>query len=261
MKATVKLTVTAKGTVNYNSNDSNILEINSSGVITGKKAGVAIISITASGNENYKSSSTEVTVTVDHVYNEVIVRDATCMEEGEKTAICSVCGIKQEGSTKAIPKLNHVWNTDYTIDKEASCTEKGEKSLHCSVCDEIKEDSVQSIPETGHQNTELRNKKEATCTAEGYTGDTYCKDCGAKLQTGKAIAKKAHTWDAGKITQEATCVKTGIKTYTCTVCKTTKTEEVPATGTHKNTELLQCERGNVHGRGVYRRYVLQRLWK
>lgn len=236
-KATVKLTVKAKGTVNYNSNDSNILEINSSGVITGKKAGVAIISITASGNENYKSSSTEVTVTVDHVYNEVIVRDATCMEEGEKTAICSVCGIKQEGSTKAIPKLNHVWNTDYTIDKEASCTEKGEKSLHCSVCDEIKEDSVQSIPETGHQNTELRNKKEATCTAEGYTGDTYCKDCGAKLQTGKAIAKKAHTWDAGKITQEATCVKTGIKTYTCTVCKTTKTEEVPATGTHKNTEL------------------------
>ena len=236
-KATVKLTVTAKGTVNYNSNDSNILEINSSGVITGKKAGVAIISITASGNENYKSSSMEVTVTVDHVYNEVIVRDATCMEEGEKTAICSVCGIKQEGSTKAIPKLNHVWNTDYTIDKEASCTEKGEKSLHCSVCDEIKEDSVQSIPETGHQNTELRNKKEATCTAEGYTGDTYCKDCGAKLQTGKAIAKKAHTWDAGKITQEATCVKTGIKTYTCTVCKTTKTEEVPATGTHKNTEL------------------------
>lgn len=236
-KATVKLTVTAKGTVNYNSNDSNILEINSSGVITGKKAGVAIISITASGNENYKSSSTEVTVTVDHVYNEVIVRDATCMEEGEKTAICSVCGIKQEGSTKAIPKLNHVWNTDYTIDKEASCTEKGEKSLHCSVCDEIKEDSVQSIPETGHQNTELRNKKEATCTAEGYTGDTYCKDCGVKLQTGKTIAKKAHTWDAGKITQEATCEKTGIKTYTCTVCKTTKTEEIPATGNHKNTEL------------------------
>ena len=88
-----------------------------------------------------------------------------------------------------------------------------------------------------HKNTELRNKKEATCTAEGYTGDTYCKDCGAKLQTGKAIAKKAHTWNAGKITQEATCAKTGIKTYTCTVCKTTKTEEVPATGVHKNTEL------------------------
>ena len=236
-KATAKLTVTAKGTVNYNSNDSNILEINNSGVITGKKAGVAIISIIASGNENYKSSSTEMTITVEHVYNEVIVRDATCMEEGEKTAICSVCGIKQEGSTKAIPKLNHVWNTDYTIDKEASCTEKGEKSLHCSVCDEIKEDSVQSIPETGHRNTELRNKKEATCTAEGYTGDTYCKDCGTKLQTGKAIAKKSHTWDAGKITQEATCAKTGIKTYTCTVCKTTKTENVPATGNHKNTEL------------------------
>lgn len=40
----------------------------------------------------------------------------------------------------------------------------------------------------------------------------------------------AHTWDAGKVTKEPGAYTTGIKTYECTVCKRTKTEEIPATG-------------------------------
>ena len=44
-----------------------------------------------------------------------------------------------------------------------------------------------------HENTELRNAKEATCTEPGYTGDTYCKDCGEKIGTGTAIPAKGHT--------------------------------------------------------------------
>lgn len=39
-----------------------------------------------------------------------------------------------------------------------------------------------------HKNTEVRNKKSATTTSEGYTGDTYCKDCGTKISSGKTIA-------------------------------------------------------------------------
>ena len=41
--------------------------------------------------------------------------------------------------------------------------------------------------------TEIRDAKEAGCTKEGYTGDTYCKGCGEKLSSGVAIAKLAHT--------------------------------------------------------------------
>jgi hypothetical protein len=40
------------------------------------------------------------------------------------------------------------------------------------------------------------------------------------------IAKVAHKWDAGKVTTAATCTKTGVKTYTCSVCGDTKTEEI-----------------------------------
>ncbi len=42
--------------------------------------------------------------------------------------------------------------------------------------------------------------------------------------------KAAHTWDGGKVTKEPGAYTTGIKTYECTVCKHTKTEEIPATG-------------------------------
>ena len=44
-----------------------------------------------------------------------------------------------------------------------------------------------------HKNTEIRNAKDATCTVPGYTGDTYCKDCGEKIGTGTAISAKGHT--------------------------------------------------------------------
>ena len=39
-----------------------------------------------------------------------------------------------------------------------------------------------------------------------------------------------HTWNAGKVTKEPTCTETGERTYTCTGCGETKTEEIKATG-------------------------------
>ena len=122
-----------------------------------------------------------------------------------------------------------------------------------------------------HENTELRNAKEATCTEPGYTGDTYCKDCNEKIADGKVIPAKRHTevideavaatcttpgktegkhcsvcnevlvaqeeipakghsWDEGMITTAPTCENAGVKTFTCTHCKETKTEAISATG-------------------------------
>ena len=42
--------------------------------------------------------------------------------------------------------------------------------------------------------------------------------------------KAAHTWDAGKVTKEPGAYTTGTKTFTCTICNRTKTEDIPATG-------------------------------
>ena len=41
-----------------------------------------------------------------------------------------------------------------------------------------------------------------------------------------------HTWNSGIITKQPTCVTPGVKTYTCSGCQKTRTEEIPATGAH-----------------------------
>ncbi len=119
----------------------------------------------------------------------------------------------------------HVWG-EGTITTKPACITPGVKTYTCSVCQKTK---TEEIPATGHLHTEVRNKAEATCTTEGYTGDTYCTDCGEKLSSGEPTAKKAHDWDEGKVTTEATCKNTGVKTYTCNNCSETKTEVIPMT--------------------------------
>lgn len=47
-------------------------------------------------------------------------------------------------------------------------------------------------------------------------------------------AQHTHTWNDGVVTTPATCTAAGVKTYTCTVCGATKTEEIPATGHNYN---------------------------
>ena len=62
----------------------------------------------------------------------------------------------------------------------------------------------------------------ATCSKEGYTGDTYCNDCGNLAKKGTKIAKLAHKQVS--TTTKATLTKNGTIKYTCSVCKaTTKT--------------------------------------
>lgn len=88
--------------------------------------------------------------------------------------------------------------------------------------------------ECDHTHTEIRNQQEATCKKEGYTGDTYCKDCGEKLATGTATVKKAHT-----VGTPATCVSKAV----CSVCSETF-GEVDATNhvhtTVKNRKEATC---------------------
>lgn len=44
-----------------------------------------------------------------------------------------------------------------------------------------------------HAITEVRDAKDATCTAPGYTGDTYCTVCNEKVKEGEVIPAKGHT--------------------------------------------------------------------
>lgn len=164
---------------------------------------------------------------VDHTWELVSTTPATCTIGEIQHYKCSVCG-ETKDVTLSNPLGEHSWDNG-KVTKEATCTEDGEKTYTCTVCNTTK---TEVIPATGHQHKEVRNAKKATCTEDGYTGDTYCKDCGAKLESGTVINKLGHTWDNGVITKEATETEEGIKTYTCKTCGETKTEKIPVASHH-----------------------------
>ena len=164
-----------------------------------------------------------------HLHSEIRdKKDATCKDEGYTgDTYCTDCGKKISSGQTTAKTNNHSYD-DGKITTAPTCTKKGTKTFTCTVCGNTKTETVKA---TGHQHTEIRNKKDATCKEKGYTGDTYCTDCGKKISSGKSIAKtETHSYDDGKITTKPTCTKRGTKTYTCTICGNTKTETVKATG-------------------------------
>ena len=96
--------------------------------------------------------------------------------------------------------------------------------------DAITEKVEEECKHTDTTKREVRNAKAATCTLDGYSGDIYCTNCGKLIEAGSVTKAVGHQWDNGVITKAATATQTGIKTYTCTVCKTTRTEVVKALG-------------------------------
>ena len=193
---------------------------------------------------NTKLESGTVINKLGHTWdNGVITKEATETEEGVKTYTCKTCG---ETKTESIPMAYHHWDQG-TVTKEPTCTEKGEKTHHCTDegCDKT---WIETIPATGHQHTEIRDKKEATCEENGYSGDTYCKDCGQLISKGSEIKAKGHTWDNGKVTEEATCTEDGLKVYTCKNCGETKEEILKATG-HQHTEVRNEKKATCKEKG------------
>ena len=77
-----------------------------------------------------------------------------------------------------------------------------------------------------HLNTEFSNIVETTCSAEGFTGDLYCSDCGEKVADGKAVpVVPFHTFGEWKEVTAATCTQKGTKARECVFCKNATEEE------------------------------------
>ena len=82
-----------------------------------------------------------------------------------------------------------------------------------------------------------KEKVPATCGKDGSEEYWTCSICdqvylsadmtqNPQELTAAIPATGNHSWDNGVVTEKATTAKEGIKTYTCTVCKATKTEKI-----------------------------------
>lgn len=176
-------------------------------------------------DEDCNESYTETIKATGHQHTRLInQKEASCEEEGNSgDTFCEDCKqVIKAGNV--INPTGHNWNNG-TVKKAATCESEGIEVYICKTCKKTKEET---IAPTGHTKTEIRDKKVATCKEEGYTGDTYCVTCGKKLAVRKMIAKTDHDWTITEI--PATCEQDGVRTYTCDICHTTKSEPIKAIG-------------------------------
>lgn len=212
--------------------------------------------------DNYHASAVSAALTVkEHAHSG---GNATC----QKKAVCDGCG--QEYGELG----NHIFTE--TVDGKclvsaATCGSKAVYNKSCSVCG-VKSNETFENGEFNYTNhigsTYKKNQMEASCYAEGYTGDIYCSTCNHEIEKGTVIAKNAHnpasvwttdetnhwkecqTVGCGNIIDkahhsggEATCVSKAV----CEICKA-QYGDIDA-GNHKHTEVRNakdatcCEKG------------------
>ena len=154
--------------------------------------------------------------------------EATCISVGSKSRHCNRCEEKTE--ITEIPKSAHTWDSG-KITKDATCISKGEKIYSCKVdgCNATKVEEIAINPDNHVGETEVKDKVEPTCTGKGYSGDTYCKSCNKKLQSGTDIAALGHDFTKDfTVDTEATCTTAGSKSRHCSRCEEkTEITEIP----------------------------------
>ncbi len=153
--------------------------------------------------------------TCEHSFSEYYSNnDATCTEDGTKTAWCDYgCGktdtITDEGSA-----IDHSF-TDYVSNNDATCTEDGTKTAWCDYgCG--KSDTVTDEGSAiDHSFTDYVSNNDATCTEDGTKTAKCDNGCGeSKTVTDEGTATD-HSFTDYVSNNDATCTENGTKTAKC----------------------------------------------
>ena len=161
----------------------------------------------------------------------VVTKEPTEKETGVRTYTCTAC---KATKTETIAALEHTHKYTSVVTKP-TCTEAGYTTYTCTCGNSYTGDNVAAL---GHTEVTVKGTA-ATCTKTGLTDGVKCSACNVTITAQKEIAALGHSWNAGVVTKEPTEKETGVRTFTCTVCQTTKTENIPELGhEHKYTAAV-----------------------
>jgi Ca2+-binding EF-hand superfamily protein len=192
-------------------------------------------SVTAIGNKAFYGCTSLSQVAVLNI-NCTIADEATTLGVSGTTKIYGYANSTAQTYAETYGYDFEAIEHEHTFDvvtTPATCTADGVKTYTCTLCETTQTETTQKL---GHDYQATVVKP--TCTAKGYTIH-QCSRCDSSYKDNET-AMIAHSWDKGKVTKEATYTTVGEKTFTCTVCKTTKTETIAK---------LSYQKGDVDGDG------------
>ena len=138
-----------------------------------------------------------------------------CTDTDPADHTCDVCGYAP--TSDCVDTNDHLCDIcDKTL---SECADGEDEDTLCDTC---------GTNLCVHETTEVKDAAQATCTENGYTGDTVCTVCGETIEKGTTIDSAGHSYES--VTTDATCTGEGRTVYTCTVCGDTYTETINATG-------------------------------
>lgn len=233
-----------------------------------------------------------------HTYTWKVDKEATEDVTGLKHEACE-CGVKRSEGT-VIPKLDHKHiGIKHYAAVPATCVKTGTveywtcSSTKCagkyygdSKCQLELTTITQAINADNHTSTEVKNAVAATCSENGYTGDTYCTACKALVKkgtvipaTGKHTPKEGYQTDENKHWQECvncdnvidstkvehtftwvvdkktTEVSTGIKHEECSVCRYSRNSNTVIDKLIHNPVLVKAKEATCSEEGAITHYL------
>ncbi len=173
-------------------------------------------------------------IPASHSLEHFDAKAATCTDSGNiEYYKCTVCSrlftdsnAVNEITSAVIEPTGHTLFS--VVEKAATCTETGVKAhWECEKChalftDEKGKETTTlaglTISALGHDWKRTEYSTENSCTWD------ECTRCG---ETDNATG---HSWNSGEVTKEATTTEHGTKTFTCTVCRLEKEEDIAPLG-------------------------------
>ena len=113
--------------------------------------------------------------------------------------------------------------------KDSTCIEQGYIKCECE-CGAINIEEMAINYDNHIGSTVVKNKADATCTKQGYTGDVHCEACDAVLVTGEVISATGHSYGEWNVVLNPTCEEKGQKEKICSVCEYVKITSIDALG-------------------------------
>lgn len=155
---------------------------------------------------------------IDHAWQQIVVREASCEVGGKVLNICRNCGEVREETTA---KGEHSYTT-YTV--KPTCTGSGYTVKECKNCGDRHITDIE--PAAAHKYESIITP--ASCELGGSTLH-LCSGCGSSFVT-DYTEPTGHSWDEGSYVINATCTGDGVMEYRCVRCGYHKLEGDLANG-------------------------------